>query len=374
MHIQLILSDVSFRGGERLFAELAKGFLQEGHQVSVVAGRVNKNSRSFPPQAKVYAPLPVINEFFQNTFLFVLFSLPLTFFRLFLHSRTADVMYTTESFLSVWPAVIVSQLYRKKLILAVFELGNTSEIHPAMPVKKLFTAINTFFVKRISYAISINQALVPVLQKRYQIAHTTWIPAGIDTTIFTQTKSQKKHLHTKKIILMPGVLHPIKNHALAIEIIERLKQTFPGILLLITGNGPNAYLASLKTLIRRKKLQQNIRFTGVISDTELRDFYEGADIVLHCGPIAGLTIIEALLMNKMPLYPTSGIPPQGPVEAFGIGLIIREKTSAGYVKIMSDYLHHPAKYKKKLQKDHEFVLKTFSLPNVIKKTLRFIES
>ncbi len=374
MHIQLILSDVSFRGGERLFADLAKGFIQEGHQVSIVAGRVSKNARKFPTQTTRYYPPAVINLLFQNTLLFVFCSLPITFFRLLLHSRTADVMYTTESFLSVWPAVMVSRLYRKKLVLAVFELGNTSEIHPAMPVKKLFTAINTFFIKRINYAISINQSLVPVLQKRYQIPHVTWIPAGIDTTLFTQTKSHKKHFHKKKVVLMPGVLHPIKNHARAIEIIEQLKQPFPDILLLITGAGPKAYRASLETLIRKKKLHQNIRFTGVISDNELRQYYAEATMVLQCGPIAGLTIIEALLMNKMPLYPTSGTPPQGPVESFGIGLIVREKTTAGYVKIMSDYLRHPAKYKHKLQKDHEFVLKTFSLPNVIKKTLRFIES
>jgi glycosyltransferase involved in cell wall biosynthesis len=378
MRILLVFHDLSFRGGEKVFANLAKGLTQQKHSAALLVARKAANSIPLPPKVKLITPSFICNQLFQNNWIFTLFSLPVTTLNLLNHAKNYDVIYTSESFLSLWPAVLIAKLTHKKLILSVFELGHTSENHPALRglSSQIFSTLNTYFVKQVQHAITVNQSLEIPLKQKYQIPHITTILAGIDFDLFKNPEpkkiKQKYRLQHKKIIVMTGIVHPYKKQDLALDILKEVRKKIPEIMLLIIGDGPEKFRTLIKQKIQQENLKKNVVLVGLIKDEELKNFYAAADMVLQCGPIGGLTIIEAIISGKMPIYPTSGNPPQGPVEPLQLGIIVAKNQPEIYAKKIIEYLKNPQKYKDKLHRDQHIIRTKYSLEKFAKETIKIL--
>ena len=79
-----------------------------------------------------------------------------------------------------------------------------------------------------------------------------------------------------------------------------VKEKFPKLRFLIVGDGPARY--SLETLTRLLKLEDRVRFTGMVSPTEVQNYYQMADIFVSASTseTQGLTYAEAAA-NGLPL-------------------------------------------------------------------------
>jgi len=380
MRILLVYHELGGRGGERLFATLSKGFISKGHEVYLVVGRINKDYIPFAPEVRIIKPPRLLNNLIQNNWVFAFFSMPATFINIMRTLASADIIYSGESFTGLWPAIIASLISGKKLVLSVFELGKyVSPPHGWRAVLNfLWDKVNTYLVGKIKFAVTINSTLTPALKNNFGIANVYSIPAGIDFSYFANpnpAKVTKKYgLGGKKIILMQGLLHPQKRQDLAIKAFSLVKKKIPNSSLIIAGGGDQNYLNKLKKLAGKLELEKDIVFTGFVPDDELKNYYSAADLVLMCGPIAGLTIIEALLFNKLTIYPTSGKPPLGPVEEYGLGIITKNKSSKEFSRYIVDILLNPSKFKNKLEKDKKNAISKFSMNSFTNSTFEVLRN
>ena len=376
MKVMIIYADLSFRGGERLFNTLAKSLIAKKHQVTLVVGRVNKKHIKFPNKVKIIKPFSMLNTLFINPLTFIFLSIPFTFFSIFQNARNVDLIISGESFLCLWPAILTSKLLNKPLMLLVFELSDKipNGNSPFVLFQRLLINLNIWFIKNnLKYAITINEFLIPILKDTFQIPYVRYVIPGIDIKEIKKAEKYKakvrNKLNNKRIIIMPGILHFVKQQKTAIESIKLIKKSFPDTILLLIGEGNTEYIFKLKQIISKLKLNDSVIFTGYINDKKLNTYYAASDVIMQCGPIAGLTIIEGLILNKMTIYPSSGKPPSGPTEPLGVGFVIPENKPKLYANTIIDYFQNPKKYKQKIIKDGRKVRKLFALEPFAKEVL-----
>ena len=85
-----------------------------------------------------------------------------------------------------------------------------------------------------------------------------------------------------------------KNIAFLLHVAQDLVRTFPELLFVIAGEGPDA--PRLATLVRKLGLGRNVRFFGNFERAELPDCYCAADVFVFASPTEtqGLVLIEAM--------------------------------------------------------------------------------
>lgn len=361
MNILLVYHELGFRGGEKLFANLCKGLSEKGHRVTFVCARVNKKSIALPKKIQLIKPPVLLNKLFENNWIFVLFSMPITFANILRHASKIDVIYSGETFTAFWPALMASKILAKKLVLSVYEVSKS---------KSIINLINNFLLEHVRYATTINSTLIPTLKNDFKIKKVHSIPAGIDFSVLRKpdpTKVIRKFgLEKNKVILMQGAIHPQKRQDLAIKAFRLVSKAVPNLKLIIVGGGDKAYLERLNL--------SGIIFAGFIPEHDIKDYYSVADVCIMCGPIGGLTIVEALFFNKITVYPSSGTPPLGPVEEYNLGEIIYKKTHTAFAAKILEILKKPEKYSKKITDDRKKALKIFSLKRFTSDTLRVLEA
>ena len=286
MKVLLVYHELGGRGGERLFSTLAKGIILKGHEVMMVVGRFNRESIPISKGVKIVKPPKSINNFLQNNWIFAIFSMPITFLNIMRTLPYIDIIYSGESFTGLWPAIIASAISKKKLVLSVFELGKHISPPPGWRsiLNFLWEKVNTYLVRKIKFAVTINSTLITPLKKDFKIPNVYSIPAGLDFSAFANpypAKVIKKYeLGGKKIILMQGLLHPQKRQDLAIEAFSLAKKSIPNSALIIAGGGNPNYLKKLKKLVGKLKLEKDVVFTGFVLDDKLKNYYSASDIVL----------------------------------------------------------------------------------------------
>jgi glycosyltransferase involved in cell wall biosynthesis len=95
-------------------------------------------------------------------------------------------------------------------------------------------------------------------------------------------------------ILGAGNLIPLKQYDVFISIIAEVKKTIPGIIAKICGKGPEEN--SLRSLIAKEGLQDNIILVGERPHTEVLQLMQRSRLFLHCASYEGFgsVCIEAL--------------------------------------------------------------------------------
>ncbi len=114
-------------------------------------------------------------------------------------------------------------------------------------------------------------------------AISSWIPTGIDLTIFTPRKSHYSpedfgwNENTKLLLLVARLQHT-KGVDVALRILKRLKRKEPNIGLLIAGSGPEH--DNLRRLANDLGIGEAVHFIGQVSRKKLVRLYNAADVVL----------------------------------------------------------------------------------------------
>ncbi|RZL39325.1 MAG: glycosyltransferase family 1 protein [Pedobacter sp.] len=92
-----------------------------------------------------------------------------------------------------------------------------------------------------------------------------------------------------------------KGYDLVLMALTDLIKIYPNLSYVIVGNGDDEEIERIKKLIHICKLQNHVFFTGYLSDEELKEFYQSADIFImpSKGEGFGLVYIEAAAYGCM---------------------------------------------------------------------------
>ena len=129
------------------------------------------------------------------------------------------------------------------------------------------------------------------------------IPTGVDPERFRpgadgRAVREQWGLNGHDVLLHVGRVAPEKNLPLAISAFSLLREKNPDARMLIVGRGP--YLQKCYEIVRRKRLQGDVIFTGFVPDSELPRYYAAADafVIPSKFETQGLVVLEALASGK----------------------------------------------------------------------------
>lgn len=136
-----------------------------------------------------------------------------------------------------------------------------------------FQIINKVAVNIADCLIAVSQSVAEGWNKLYNAQNINIIHNGIDQNYFVKTGSKKTVdvLYIGRLIEIKGVQH-------LIEAIKILQEKNYNLKVEIGGKGP--YEDTLKALVIKANLQNNIKFIGFIPDKKLVDYYNKAKIAV----------------------------------------------------------------------------------------------
>src|SRR3989338_5029810 len=202
---------------------------------------------------------------------------------LFVYKRKYDLVHT-HAFL---PGITARLLMVFKGIPAIFTVHGTSINTKLNNV--LSRQLEKFILTQILYSsqITVSQDFVALqnINKR-----KFYIPNGVEVKVFDRKRVQK---YKNPTLIFVGRLHPQKNISSLITAITRVKEKIPNIRLLIIGDGEQKW--GLQRQVKSLKINENIRFLGTITKTDLVNLYKASHIFILPSIYEGqpLTLLEA---------------------------------------------------------------------------------
>lgn len=105
-----------------------------------------------------------------------------------------------------------------------------------------------------------------------------------------------KRLNQSQYLLSVSTLLPRKNFETLILAFNQIKSVYPGDLIIIGGSPDDSYLEKLKTLIQEHNLQDRVKIIGFVSNQELANYYQFADIFVYPSKYEGfgIPLLEAM--------------------------------------------------------------------------------
>ena len=157
----------------------------------------------------------------------------------------------------------------------------------------------------------------------------------------------------RKMLLFVGRVAHEKNIGMLVDVVDRLRQRHPEVLLVITGEGPA--LASLRERATRRGLQDHVRFLGYLErHRALHDCYRAADLFVFSSrtETQGLVLLEAMALGT----PVVALSAMGTRDILGPqrGCLIAPDDPAGFASTVETLLADPAQRARLAQEAHEY--------------------
>jgi 1,2-diacylglycerol 3-alpha-glucosyltransferase len=222
-----------------------------------------------------------------------------------LKSYDFDIVHIQTPFVAHYTGVKIAKALGIPCVITYHTLFEEYLYHyiPIIPKQVL-----KFFARRFSSS-QCNQAqgvvapssIIVELLKSYGVKNNIQIiPTGINSKKFVNGDGEKFKAafnisSNRKILLNVSRVAFEKNIGLLLEVVNKIKQHIPEIMLIIAGEGPakNAYMQQAKNL----NLDDNVAFVGYLDrDTELIDCYHCADIFIFSSvtETQGLVLLESM--------------------------------------------------------------------------------
>lgn len=218
------------------------------------------------------------------------------------YSRTADyILIDTFSTLNFYYAVVVSQLARilKLKYIPILHGGN------------------------LPYRLEKNPLLCDLLFKNSyrNIAPSMYLKSHFEnnnykTEYIPNVIQIKEYPYKERKVLSPNILwvrafDRIYNPQMAIEVLNRLKITFPEATLCMVGPIKDGSFEDCKNLVEKYSLESSVTFTGVLKKEEWHHLSENYDIFINTTNIDNtpVSVMEAMALG-IPIISTNvgGLP------------------------------------------------------------------
>ena len=173
-------------------------------------------------------------------------------------------------------------------------------------VKKAIRNGVTKFANKCDCVISPSESMKKILRNHYKIkTRIEVVPNGIDLSMFKIKNSgeiRKKYKLTKeKTLVYTGRLSKEKRIDFLLKAMQLILKKEPETKLLLVGDGPDR--ARLESIIKEKKLQNNIIITGFVDYRRIAEYYSVADLFVtgSKSEVHPLTILEAMAIGLVPV-------------------------------------------------------------------------
>jgi len=202
--------------------------------------------------------------------------------------------------------IIIKKLLKIPLIITVHGPADFYNI------PKLLRKTFRYILKRADKVICVSKRLEKDIKKELRIKNTNTILNGtpkVDYSYYRNKKILRKYELNKEInrpiIIMTGRLIKSKRNDLLIKAIPRLSAKFPGVKVIILGEGRERQ--NLFKLAKKLGVEGNIIMPGWVSEEDKRDFLGISDIFVHLSTEEGmsLSLIESQFASLPVIVPNS---------------------------------------------------------------------
>lgn len=231
-------------------------------------------------------------------------------------------------------------------------------------------------MQKADAVICVSNSIKEYIQKHYQTSESkiTVIPRGIDLQLFNEKNIDNRfienfkkefNLENKFIVSSVGRVTQLKDYETFIKAILIVKNELPNIVGLIVGgvrSDKEDYLNSLKNLIKKLALEDNIIFTG--SQSKIEQIYALSDVVISSSKKPesfGRAVAEAICMNKPVIATNHG----------GVKDIIIENENGFFFEVGDDkeLAKNILKSRNLKFNGYNYIYSNFSLENMLNKTI-----
>ncbi|MFZ5559798.1 MAG: glycosyltransferase family 4 protein [Patescibacteria group bacterium] len=196
-------------------------------------------------------------------------------FKIRKYIKKCDIVHALDGYPYGVIAALANIGLNKKLIIN--GIGTYSILPLDIPLKK---GLMSWAYKRADRIICISRFTEKQILKRVKLDNTIVINHGVNYDKFnrsrlTRIKTQKDA--DAKVILSVGALKLRKGYHISIPAIAEVKKKYKNIKYWIVGGHPSEFYSDL---IKKYKLEMNVKFFQNISDEDLIELYYWADIFL----------------------------------------------------------------------------------------------
>jgi len=166
------------------------------------------------------------------------------------------------------------------------------------------------FLRRIDGAIATYDHLVPRLRGKCRRVLVSY--NGVDTTVFRPAPQRglnirKRHGIPEQAVVttMAATLNRQKGIHLGIEAVAPLTEEFPGLRVLVLGEGPSGQ--GLRAMVASDtRLEGRVEFAGAVPRAEMPAYMNASDLFLHpSSRVEGLpTVIAEAMASGLPVVAT----------------------------------------------------------------------
>lgn len=258
--------------------------------------------------------------------------------------KQCDIVHAIDGYPYGVIAALANIGLNKKLIIN--GIGTRSVLPLDKPIKK---NLLKWAYKKADKVPCISRFTEKQILKRIKLNNTMVINLGVDYEKFNRNRSRYMRIMTQKnadakLILSVGELKERKGYHISIPAIAEVKKKYKDIRYYIVGGRPLKYYLDL---VKKHKLEKNVKFFQDISDEDLIELYYQADVFLLT-PITidsnnfegfGLVYLEAGACGKL-VIGTYGCGAEDAVVDGVTGLLVPQndikKTAEAVLRLLDD--------------------------------------
>jgi len=294
----------------------------------------------------------------------------------FLHSRNFDATFHSQ-----WQTCLPAIRAKKNgLVDRVFSAAHARELlynpYKYYPILGwIYTLKRKHVLSKIDHFFPVSNYTAGVL-RNFGVSDEkiTVVPNGSDPELFKPVNidalKKELKLEHRQVILTVTRLVKRKGVDTVLHALSAIKDTFPDILYLIAGEGPEE--ARLKKLTLKLNLQNHVRFIGRIGYKNLPEYYNLADMFIMASRTElpdvegfGIVFLEANACGKPVIGTNSGGVPDAIIHG-ETGLIVPENDSLKLAKAITELLNNPVKSREMGVKGRERVVNEMNWDSVNK--------
>lgn len=303
--ILIVITLFSIGGATETVISLASGLKKRGYHVDIITGQALKNEGDMFAEANTLGlNVIVLNELVRNINPFYDV---VTLFRLLKIIKVGkySVVHTHSSKAGVIGR-IAAWLQRVPIIVHTIH-GLPYHNYQARALTRSYIMIERLCAKLSTKIVSVTHAIIENCLNNKISSRDKFIVirSGLQLDNYTSNdlfreKIRKQYGFQEKDIVA-GVISriaPLKGHEYIITVAKRIKNEFPSLKFFLVGDGESGLL--VKNIVEKNKLENIIKFSGMVSPDEIPKMISAMDFIIHPSLREGLARVlpQSIIMGK----------------------------------------------------------------------------
>ncbi len=278
-----------------------------------------------------------------------------------------DIVHSHDALPDGYAGTKISRKYKKPLIVTIHGDDFQQTIFKNSKYKKIIKKIIDFSAK----TITVSGKLEKIGKKNLQINPNKIIKISNGINLNDIRKNMKEDIEKyakKRIILSVSNLIKTKGIDLNLQAMVRLKKKYLNLIYLIIGEGSER--KKLENITKTLGLQNNVRFIGEISYSEVMRYMSFCDILSlpSWNEAFGVVYIEAMAQGK-PVIGCKGEGIEDFVENGKTGLLVKPQDVDSLVGVLDFLLSHPEEAQKIGKRARDVILESYTWEKNAEKTI-----